>query len=55
MPTLMENFPGALHLIPDPTGLDAEQHAVSAEMFDQAGLIVSIVASAVPAFHHAYG
>ena len=33
----MEDFPGALHVMTDPTGLDAEQHAVSGQILGRAG------------------
>ena len=51
----MENLPGALHVMTDPTGLDAEQHAVSGQIFGRAGPMGRIIEPVVLDSHHVYG
>jgi hypothetical protein len=51
----MEDFPGALHVTTDPTGLDAEQHAVSGQILGRSGPTGRIVEPVVLNSHHAYG
>jgi len=51
----MEDFPGALHVMTNPTGLDAEKHAVSGQIFGRAGPIDGILQLVVLDSHHTYG
>jgi hypothetical protein len=55
VPALMENLPGPLHVMADPAGLDAEQHAVSGQIFGRAGHMDRIIEPVVLDSHHAYG
>jgi len=50
----MENISGPLHLVPDPTDLDAEQHVVSGQIFGRAGPIGGIVEPVVLDSRHAH-
>jgi hypothetical protein len=54
VPALMENLPGPLHLIPDPTDPDAQQQAVSGQLFGQAGPIGGIVEPVMLDSRHLY-
>jgi hypothetical protein len=51
----MEDLPGALHVMTDPTGLDAEQHAVSGQILGRADPIDGILELVVLDSHHTYG
>jgi hypothetical protein len=51
----MENRPGALHVMADPTGLDAQQHAVSGQIVGRADPMGRIIEPVVLDSHHAYG
>jgi hypothetical protein len=51
----MENLPGALYVTTDPAGLDAEQHAVSGQIFGRADPIDGILELVVLDSHHTYG
>jgi len=51
----MEDFPGALHVMTDTAGLDAEQHAVPGQILGRAGPMGRIVEPVVLNSHHTYG
>jgi hypothetical protein len=51
----MEDLPGALHVMTDPTGLDAEQHAVSGQILGRAGPVDGILEPVVLDSRHTYG